>query len=317
MTDADLERRRERFDALFSEHVTGVASYCRWRSDSSSDGQDAVGEVFLVAWRRLDEVPGGEQARPWLYATARRVIANQARANARRSRLRERLHAQPVAAEAEDDPLVVRVREALAALGPRDREVLLLAEWEGLTAAEIALVVHRPAVAVRSRLHRARRRFRAVFESQTPAGDDDASARLAAPPSMATSRSTTLLSLRSTTVSTTPSLKALRDASPRNQPDFDALLERYEQLGSQITSTPPGRGPVAAPRATAPADRPLLRLRSRRRARSRCRRLDARRRIAAERVCGRAQGAGRDIGPALRHDDAHGERGEALHPALE
>ena len=40
-------------------------------------------------------------------------------------------------------------------------------------------------------------------------------------------------------MSTTPSLKALRDASPRNQPDFDALLERYEQLGSQITSTPP------------------------------------------------------------------------------
>ena len=160
---------------------------------SSSDGQDAVGEVFLVAWRRLDEVPSGEEARPWLYATARRVMANQARANARRSRLRERLRAQPVAAEAEDDPLVVRVREALAGLGPRDREVLLLAEWEGLTAAEIALVVHRPAVAVRSRLHRARRRFRAVFESQEPAGDDD---RRPArnPHPMATSRSTTFLS---------------------------------------------------------------------------------------------------------------------------
>ena len=137
MTDADLEQRRQRFDALFSEHLAGVASYCRWRSDLPSDGQDAVGEVFLVAWRRLDEVPSGEQARPWLYATARRVMANQARANARRSRLRERLRAQPVAAADEDDPLVGRVREALADLGPRDREVLLLAEWEGLTAAEI------------------------------------------------------------------------------------------------------------------------------------------------------------------------------------
>ena len=73
-----------------------------------------MGEVFLVAWRRLDEVPSGEQARPWLYATARRVMANQARANARRSRLRERLRAQPVAAADEEDPLVGRVREALA-----------------------------------------------------------------------------------------------------------------------------------------------------------------------------------------------------------
>jgi hypothetical protein len=52
-------------------------------------------------------------------------------------------------------------------------------------------------------------------------------------------------------VSTTPSLKALHDASPRNQPDFDALLERYEQLSRQITSTPPaspGRPRRPAPR---------------------------------------------------------------------
>ena len=55
-------------------------------------------------------------------------------------------------------------------------------------------------------------------------------------------------------MSTTPSLNALRDASPRNQPDFDALLERYEQLGSQITSTPP----VPAGRSRRPAPRRRL-----------------------------------------------------------
>jgi RNA polymerase sigma-70 factor, ECF subfamily len=193
VTDADMECRRHRFDALFREHVAGVASYCRWRSGSSSDEQDAVGEVFLIAWRRLDEVPKGDEARPWLYATARRVTANQARSNARRTRLRERLGAHPTAAADEDDPLVGRVREALATLGTRDREVLLLTEWEGLTAPEIAVVVGRPAVAVRSRLHRARKRFRAAFESQVPAGDSDAMSRLAARPPMATApaRSTT------------------------------------------------------------------------------------------------------------------------------
>ena len=64
-------------------------------------------------------------------------------------------------------------------------------------------------------------------------------------------------------MSTTPSLNALHDASPRNQPEFDALLERYEQLGTQITSSPPDpSGPVAAPRAPSPADQPLPRLRS-------------------------------------------------------
>lgn len=56
------------------------------------------------------------------------------------------------------------VYEALHRLAPRDREVLLLAEWEGLTPAEIASVVGCLAVTARGRLHRARRRFRAVYE---------------------------------------------------------------------------------------------------------------------------------------------------------
>ena len=169
MTEADSDRK-QRFDALFREHVPGIGSYCRWRSRSTDVGDDAVAEVFLIAWRRLDDMPNGNEARPWLYAVARRVMANQARAHARRERLSEALSAQPVVARAEEDPLASLVHEALATLAPRDREVLLLAEWEGLTPAEIARVMHCPAVTARGRLYRARRRFRAVFESEPAPG---------------------------------------------------------------------------------------------------------------------------------------------------
>jgi RNA polymerase sigma-70 factor, ECF subfamily len=162
------EERRQRFDVLFREHVTAIGSYCRSRSRSLGDAEDAVAEVFLIAWRRLDDVPSGESARPWLYATARHVLANQVRAYVRRSRLDEKLMAQPVPVEA-DEPSADRVHNALAALDPYDREILLLVEWEGLTPSEIARVVHRPPVTVRVRLHRARRRFRAAFEAQTVA----------------------------------------------------------------------------------------------------------------------------------------------------
>src|SRR5438309_10774520 len=86
---------RQTFDALFQRHVAVVASYCRWRSRSLVDAEDAVADVFLIAWRRLAEVPAGDDARPWLYATARRVLANQARANTRRRRLNEKLRAEP------------------------------------------------------------------------------------------------------------------------------------------------------------------------------------------------------------------------------
>jgi RNA polymerase sigma-70 factor, ECF subfamily len=103
----------------------------------------------------------------WLYATARRVLANQRRSQRRRAALYERLaldaaaFPQQPAAPGREEALV---HEALGRLGPGDREVLLLAEWEDLSAAEIAAVMGCLAITARGRLHRARRRFRAAFE---------------------------------------------------------------------------------------------------------------------------------------------------------
>jgi RNA polymerase sigma factor (sigma-70 family) len=161
---AESERER-RFDALFASYSSDIVAYCGWRA-RTSDAQDAVAEVFLTAWRRLDDVPEGDAARVWLYATARRVIANQRRSHRRRAALQERLAAEapstPPVSVADDEEALVY--EALHRLAPRDREVLLLAEWEGLTPAQIAGVVGCLTVTARGRLHRARRRFRDVFE---------------------------------------------------------------------------------------------------------------------------------------------------------
>ena len=168
MTEAE-RKRRDRFDALFKENVAGIASYCGWRSRVPGDEQDAVAEVFTTAWRRLDDVPEGEAARSWLYATARRVMANQARSQDRRTRLNEKLS---VVSDADEtggyyagDPVAELVHDVLRRLEPRDRELLLLAEWEELSPAEIAKVLRCPAVTARGRLHRARRRFRKAYDA--------------------------------------------------------------------------------------------------------------------------------------------------------
>jgi RNA polymerase sigma factor (sigma-70 family) len=165
VTDGDGERRR-RFEALFAAYRADVVAYCGWRTPPSGDAQDAVAEVFLTAWRRLDSLPEGDAARLWLYATARKVIANQRRSDRRRSALRARLLGEAAIAPPEsiEDAEAQLVREALARLTPRDREVLLLAEWEGLSSAQIATVMGCLPVTARGRLHRARDRFRAVFE---------------------------------------------------------------------------------------------------------------------------------------------------------
>jgi RNA polymerase sigma-70 factor (ECF subfamily) len=145
--------------------------------------------VFLTAWRRLDEVPAGDATRVWLYATARRVIANQRRSGRRREALHERLAVEAASGTQEassSDPEETLVREALRRLGPHDREVLLLAEWEGLSPAQIAAVLGCLTATARGRLHRVRKRFRAAFEELRDAkGHEelrhDASQRTTAP----------------------------------------------------------------------------------------------------------------------------------------
>ncbi|TDB37845.1 MAG: sigma-70 family RNA polymerase sigma factor [Actinobacteria bacterium] len=157
-----------RFDELFAAYSAQIFAYCRMRSRSVVDAEDALAEVFLVAWRRLDDIPGGDAARAWLYATARRVTANQLRSARRSASLLERVSVwrddRAAYDFADTDETSELVHEGLKRLKPIDREVLLLAEWEQLSSVEIATVTGCSDTAARGRLHRARRRFREAFE---------------------------------------------------------------------------------------------------------------------------------------------------------
>jgi RNA polymerase sigma factor (sigma-70 family) len=182
MGRSESERAR-RFDVLFANYSADIVAYCGWRAPSASDAQDAVADVFLTAWRRLDQLPEGDAARVWLYATARRVIANQRRSSRRRVALQERLALEAATrpqARPPPDPEETLVHAALRRLGPRDREVLLLAEWEGLSPAQIAAVLGCLTVTARGRLHRARRRFQAAFEELVAREDSENTGREAA-----------------------------------------------------------------------------------------------------------------------------------------
>jgi RNA polymerase sigma factor (sigma-70 family) len=157
---------RQRFEAIYTAHYPAILSYVRRRTDSPDDAADAIAESFTTAWRRLDEVPEGEEARLWLYGVARRVLANHRRGESRRTALAVRLRAE-LAAWAEpvtgQDPDVVSA--AFQGLSPGDRELLSLVAWEGLTSAQIATVLGCSNGAVRLRLHRARKRLARELDS--------------------------------------------------------------------------------------------------------------------------------------------------------
>ena len=130
---AAMERSEaeHRFGVLFDTHRRLVLGYALRRVDEPADAADVVAETFLVAWRRLGDVPEGEAARGWLLGVARRVLANHRRGERRRDGLADRLARELVAVPVERDGREV-VWRALAQLSDEDRELLLLAGWEGL-----------------------------------------------------------------------------------------------------------------------------------------------------------------------------------------
>ena len=155
------ELAEARFSDLYRDHARDLLGYALRRSADPDDAADVVAETFLVAWRRLGEVPLDGGARPWLYGTARLVLANQGRGARRRDRLTERLRRElrqqlPV----HQAPERGAIAEALAELPEADRELLMLIGWEELTPSQAAQALGISALAARTRLHRARRRLR-------------------------------------------------------------------------------------------------------------------------------------------------------------
>jgi RNA polymerase sigma factor (sigma-70 family) len=173
--EADDVDRRQRFTQLYEQHYDAVMRYAARRTDPDT-ARDVVAETFLVAWRRLDAVPGRTaETEPWLYAVARRILANADRSQRRADRVAARLaHQRPAAAQVPDPADAVaeraRVERALLTLSDADREALRLIGWEELSLASAALAMGCSRTAMAVRLHRARRRLASALESGGSAG---------------------------------------------------------------------------------------------------------------------------------------------------
>jgi RNA polymerase sigma-70 factor, ECF subfamily len=161
--------RDERFEGLFRENYGAVRGYALRRAAPDA-AQDVVAETFLVAWRRLDDIP--DDALPWLYGVARRVLANQRRSAARGAALKARLAGAETAAAPPDpgettgDSELVRL--ALSRLPDSSREALMLVGWHGLTAARAARAAGCSRATFAVRLHRARARLAAELAALEP-----------------------------------------------------------------------------------------------------------------------------------------------------
>lgn len=156
--------REQRQADLYAEHAARLYAYAR-RHGSPATAEDLVADAFVIAIRRIDQVPTDPgEARAWLIGTVRRLAANRRRREASQrewwqAAVREGWHARADASAEE----VIAERDdclhSLAALSEDDREALLLVAWEGLSQEQAAAVLGLTRNAFYVRLHRARRRL--------------------------------------------------------------------------------------------------------------------------------------------------------------
>jgi RNA polymerase sigma-70 factor, ECF subfamily len=150
-SDAAAER-------LYSEYSERLLAFCFKQLRSRAEAEDAVQITFLCALRALRRgvVPESESA--WLHTIARNVCRWQQRTASRRP-VASDVEVESVAVSASDEETgrLDGLREALESLPERQRQALLLREWRGLSALEIAEYLHLSPPATHALLTRARR----------------------------------------------------------------------------------------------------------------------------------------------------------------
>ena len=164
-----MSRAETRFAEIYHAHFKAVHAYCRRRT-SADRVDDATADVFLTAWRRIEEVPRGGEALPWLYSVAYGVVSNTWRGLSRRKKLDRKLASIGVESFSSPDEVVLmrhearQVIEALRRLGRTDQEILRLSIWEDLDSTDIAATLGISRDAVNQRLSRARKRLAREYD---------------------------------------------------------------------------------------------------------------------------------------------------------
>jgi RNA polymerase sigma factor (sigma-70 family) len=163
------------FDRLVEAHRQAVRAYCTRRLPADAV-DDAVAEVFSLAWRKRSTMPTGAGVQPWLYAVAHHVVAHEWRRAGRQTRLATKAgslatnHVESVAEHAEVEEERQLALEAAARLSKDDREILRLTLWEELAPSDAAIVLGISSHAAKQRASRARRRLALEFNrlNRTP-----------------------------------------------------------------------------------------------------------------------------------------------------
>jgi RNA polymerase sigma-70 factor, ECF subfamily len=173
-TDSELlvrvaEHDREAFELLYHRYVRSVMGIALRRLRDRGRAEDAVQETFTSVWRSAASYrPERGPAAPWLYAVARNAIVDRLRVRSEpATEVPDSPADEPGPLErAESSYVSWRVHRALEELPEREREVIELAYWSGMSQSEVADYLNIPLGTVKTRTRSALTRLSVVLEGE-------------------------------------------------------------------------------------------------------------------------------------------------------
>jgi RNA polymerase sigma-70 factor (ECF subfamily) len=174
LSDSDLlvrvaQRDREAFEVLYGRYVRSVFGLAMQRLRDRERAEDAVQEMFTAVWRSAGSYrPERGPAAPWLYAIARNAVVDRLRSrDGIPVEPPEMISDEPGPAEmAETSYVSWSVHRALQTLHEREREVIELAYWSGLSQSEVASFLGIPIGTVKTRTRSALAHLADVLEGE-------------------------------------------------------------------------------------------------------------------------------------------------------
>jgi RNA polymerase sigma-70 factor (ECF subfamily) len=163
------DRDRIAFEEIYHRYVRSVYGLALRRLRDRQRAEDAVQETFAAVWRSAGSYrPERGPAAPWLYAIARNAVVDRLRA--RTETVSEvpdvpSLEAGP-ADRAESSYVSWRVHRALEVLSDKEREVVELAYWSGMSQSEVAEYLHIPLGTVKTRTRSALAHLADILEGE-------------------------------------------------------------------------------------------------------------------------------------------------------
>jgi RNA polymerase sigma-70 factor, ECF subfamily len=165
------DQARVAFEALYRASRDDVYAYAAGLLRDRSAAEEVTAQAFERAWRRRRQLnPRRGTARAWLFGIARNAALDELRRRARTARLPDRdARAVDWLVAVGGDPAEVALdrtvlRQALESLTGRERELIALKFFAGLSNAEIATVIRASESNAGTRLHRAVEKLRRCFD---------------------------------------------------------------------------------------------------------------------------------------------------------